>query len=113
MEAELLRTTARSAPRRSSPRAWDSVFGELALTVAGIGLGTYGFIADKDTFKGVGIGLAALGAPLLVIDTFNNASAGRYIENLERFQPSLAVGHTHDGGGWRSRRASRRASRAR
>jgi len=70
---------------------------ELALTVAGIGFGTYGFIADKETFKGLGIGLAALGAPLLVIDTFNNASAGRYIENLERFQPSLAVGRTRDG----------------
>ena len=71
--------------------------GELTLTVAGIGLGTYGFIANKDAFKGVGIGLAALGAPLLVIDTLNNASAGRYIEKLERFQPALAIGRTRDG----------------
>lgn len=32
---------------------------ELALVVAGAGVATYGFVSDKDVWKGVGIGVAA------------------------------------------------------
>jgi hypothetical protein len=72
---------------------------ELALTVAGAGLATYGVVANQDLFKGVGVGLFAIGLPFLIIDTVNNGRAGRYHEQLRRFDPTLAL--QHDERGWR------------
>ncbi len=64
---------------------------ELGLTLAGVGLASYGFIADKDVFKGIGIGVAAVGVPFLVIDTINNARAQRYRDRVSQFSPGVSV----------------------
>ncbi len=65
---------------------------ELALTLAGAGIATYGFAANKDVYKGVGVGLASVGVPFLIIDTINNARAERYADDLRRFEPVAAPG---------------------
>ncbi len=72
---------------------------ELALTLAGLGFGTYGFIANRDLYKGLGIGLFAIGLPFLIIDTINNGRLGRYHDRLLRFDPKLAL--QRDQQGWR------------
>jgi hypothetical protein len=72
---------------------------ELALTLAGLGFGTYGFIANQDLYKGLGIGLFAIGLPFLIIDTINNSRLGRYYSRLQRFDPKLAL--QKDASGWR------------
>jgi hypothetical protein len=72
---------------------------ELGLTLAGVGFGTYGFIANQDLYKGLGIGLAAIGLPFLIIDTINNSRLGRYYTRLQRFDPKLAL--QKDQQGWR------------
>jgi hypothetical protein len=64
---------------------------ELALTLAGAGIATYGFVARRPTFEGIGIGGAAVGLPFLVIDTVNNGRASWYAEQLRRFQPAIGV----------------------
>jgi len=66
--------------------------GELGIFLAGAAMATYGFAADRDAWKGAGIGVAALALPLIVIDTFNQARATRYEQDLGRFQPTLALG---------------------
>ena len=62
---------------------------ELALTLTGTGVAIYGFAADKDAVKGVGLGLAAIGLPFLVIDAINQGRATRYRDAVDRFDPSL------------------------
>lgn len=64
---------------------------ELGLVIAGGGIATYGFAADRDVWKGAGLGLAAVSLPLLVIDSVNNARAGAYQSQVERFDPALSL----------------------
>ncbi len=64
---------------------------ELGLAASGAGLATYGFLSDRDTWKGVGIALAAIGVPLLVMDTINNNRALRYEEKLKSFGASVSA----------------------
>jgi hypothetical protein len=68
---------------------------ELALTLVGTGLAAYGFGAKRDLFKGIGLGIATLSLPLLVIDSFNDVRARRYLDGVKRFD--LAVGASEDG----------------
>jgi hypothetical protein len=63
---------------------------ELALVVAGAGIATYGFVSDKDVWKGVGIGVAAEAATFFVLDAFGSARAVDYEEHVQRFDPSVA-----------------------
>jgi hypothetical protein len=58
---------------------------ELGLTLAGAGVATYGFAANKDLWKGAGIGVAAIGLPFLVIDAVNQKRASRYRDEVQRF----------------------------
>jgi hypothetical protein len=71
---------------------------EVSITLAGAGLGTYGFAANKDVFKGVGVGLFAIGLPLVIIDTINNDRAGTYEDHVTRFTPSVTVQPVAGGG---------------
>ncbi len=48
---------------------------ELVLVVAGAGVATYGFVSDKDVWKGVSIGVAAEAATFFVLDAFGSARA--------------------------------------
>jgi hypothetical protein len=57
---------------------------ELGLTLAGAGVATYGFAANKDAFKGAGIGVFAIGLPFLVIDAVNQGRASRYLDHVQR-----------------------------
>jgi hypothetical protein len=72
---------------------------ELGIALAGVGFGSYGFIANRDLYKGLGLGLVAIGLPFFVIDTINNGRAARYYGRLQRFDPTLAV--QKDEHGWR------------
>ena len=58
---------------------------ELGLALGGVGVATYGFVANADTWKGVGVGVAAIALPFLVIDTINDARAARYTEHVRGF----------------------------
>ncbi len=78
---------------------------ELALTLAGVGFATYGFIANQDLYKGLGIGLFAIGLPFFIIDSVNNGRAARYHDRLHRFDPTLTV--QRDERGWRFALAAR------
>jgi hypothetical protein len=64
---------------------------EGVLAVGGAGIAAYGFAAKQDTWKGVGIGLATIGVPFVVIDTINNSRAGTYEDHLKRFQPDVGL----------------------
>jgi hypothetical protein len=64
---------------------------ELTLVLAGAGAAVYGLAANRDVWKGTGLGVLSLTLPLAVIDTFNNARASRYLDELKRFQPSVSV----------------------
>lgn len=65
---------------------------EVALVVVGAGIATYGFASNQDVLKGVGLGVASIAAPFVIIDSINNARAGAYTGHVEHFDPSLAVG---------------------
>ena len=64
---------------------------ELALAVGGAGVATYGFAKDQDLWKGVGIGVAAEALTFFVLDSFGQARARAYEDEVQRFQPSVAV----------------------
>jgi hypothetical protein len=64
---------------------------ELGLTLGGAAVATYGFAANNDTWKGVGIALAAIGLPLLIMDTINNNRALTYQEKVKTFGTSVAL----------------------
>jgi hypothetical protein len=64
---------------------------EAALALGGAGIAAYGFAANQDTWKGVGIGLGTIGVPFVVIDTINNSRAGTYEDHLRRFQPDIGL----------------------
>ena len=61
---------------------------ELALTLGGAGIATYRFAANRDAWKGAGLGLAAIGLPFLLIDAVNNRRASRYLDVVERLDPA-------------------------
>ena len=63
---------------------------ELVLVVAGAGLATYGFVSDRDVWKGVGIGVAGEAATFFVLDAFGSARAVDYEDHVKRFDPSVA-----------------------
>lgn len=56
---------------------------EASLVLGGGAAAVYGFAAGKDTWKGVGIGIATIALPVVVIDTINDARAHRYLQALE------------------------------
>ncbi len=72
---------------------------ELGLTLGGAAVAAYGFASNRDAGKGAGLGIAAVALPLLVIDSFNNARAQHYLEDLGRFEPTLALSPAGLGGG--------------
>lgn len=65
---------------------------EIGLSVIGAGIATYGFASDQDLWKGVGLGVASIALPFVLIDSINDARAGAYEKHVRRFQPSIAVG---------------------
>jgi hypothetical protein len=65
--------------------------GELAVLLAGVGVGIYGFASGRPLWQGVGIGGAVEAATLFVVDTFGNRRALDYQDQLGRFQPTLAL----------------------
>jgi len=73
---------------------------ELALTLGGAGVATYGLATNRDAYKGAGLGVASLALPFFVIDTLNDARASRYLDEVRRYQPALGVGAAGAGGGW-------------
>lgn len=73
---------------------------ELTLTLAGIGAATYGFVADRDAWKGAGLGVAAMAAPLLVIDTINQSRAVSYRERVRAMKPAITVTPGAVGAPW-------------
>jgi hypothetical protein len=64
---------------------------ELGIAVAGAGVATYGFIENRDAWKGAGIGIAAEALTFFVLDSFGVARAHAYEERVRRFDPSLAL----------------------
>jgi hypothetical protein len=73
---------------------------ELALTLAGAGISIYGLAENRATWLKAGLGIASLALPLLVLDTFNNARASRYLDGLQRGQPSVSAQPVDEGRGW-------------
>ncbi|HEY1956128.1 MAG TPA: hypothetical protein VGH28_10950 [Polyangiaceae bacterium] len=63
---------------------------EIGLSVIGAGIATYGFASDQDTWKGIGLGVASIALPFVLIDSINNARAGAYARHVRLFNPSLA-----------------------
>jgi hypothetical protein len=63
---------------------------ELALTVVGLGLATYGGFAQEALVTGVGTGLAAQSAVMLTFDHFAAERASRYTRALEALGPGQA-----------------------
>ncbi len=64
---------------------------ELGLFLGGVGVASYGFAAGSDTWKGIGVGVASIALPFLIIDTINNGRAGRYEDHLRGFDPSATI----------------------
>jgi hypothetical protein len=62
---------------------------ELGLALGGIAAASYGFAANVDTWKGIGIGVTSLALPLLLIDTINNARASHYIAEVRSYEPVI------------------------
>jgi hypothetical protein len=68
---------------------------ELGLALSGVGMATYGFVANADAWKGAGIGVASIALPFLIIDTINNSRAARYTDHVNRFEPAQAPSQTN------------------
>ncbi len=60
---------------------------ELGLALSGVGIATYGFVANSDAWKGAGIGVASIALPFLIIDTINICRAARYSDHVSQFAP--------------------------
>ena len=69
---------------------WYLLF-EATLFATGAGIAIGGFASNQDVLKGVGLGIASIAAPFLIIDSVNNARAGAYADALRKFDPSVAV----------------------
>jgi hypothetical protein len=64
---------------------------ELAMVVGGTGALVYAAASGADAWKGAGLGVLTLSLPLAIIDTINNARTSRYLEQLAKLSPALAV----------------------
>jgi len=64
--------------------------GELVLAALGAGTAMYGFAADQDAWKGVGLGVAGESLLFFFLDSFGQARARAYEQRLDRFDPKLA-----------------------
>jgi hypothetical protein len=64
---------------------------ELGLALAGAGVATYGFVKNQDTWKGVGIGVAAEAITFFTLDSFGQARAKDYEDQVRRFEPQVGV----------------------
>lgn len=64
--------------------------GEAAVLAAGVGAAVYGFAANRDLWKGIGLGAAFEAAVLFTVDSFGQRRALDYKDELGRFQPTLA-----------------------
>ena len=64
---------------------------EVALALAGAGVATYGFAANKDAWKGIGIGVAAEALTFFLLDSFGQARAVAYEERVRRFEPTVSL----------------------
>lgn len=73
---------------------------EIAETIAGIGIATYGFAAKSDLAKGIGIGAAIQGIGLFVIDMPGSGRAARYQDDVRRFNPQVGVSVGGNGRPW-------------
>jgi hypothetical protein len=60
---------------------------ELGLFLVGVGIATGGFLANADTWKGIGIGIGGIAVLFLIIDTINNNRAGWYQTQLRDYTP--------------------------
>ena len=74
----------------TNARFWLYFGYELLETAVGAGLAAYGAAAKNDTLRGVGVGTAAQGIGLFVIDVPGAGRAARYQEEIRRFDPSVA-----------------------
>lgn len=70
---------------------------EAALALAGAGVAIYGFAANKDAWKGVGIGVASQAALFFVIDGFGQARAKDYERRVKSFDPNVTITPTTNG----------------
>jgi hypothetical protein len=68
---------------------------ELGLTLLGAGVATYGLASRRDTWAGLGVGLALGALTSLTIDSFGSHHTKTYRERLSTFEPSVAA----DGAG--------------
>lgn len=73
---------------------------EIAETIAGIGIATYGFAAKSDLAKGIGLGAAIQGIGLFVIDMPGAGRAARYQDDVRRFNPQVGVSVGGNGRPW-------------
>jgi len=64
---------------------------EVGLTVGGAGVAVAGALAKRDLITGIGIGVASVMLPFVVIDAVNDARAHRYVDAVASFQPAIAV----------------------
>ncbi len=74
----------------TNERFWMYLGYELLETAAGVGIAAYGAAAKNDSLRGVGVGTAAQGIGLFVIDVPGAGRASRYQEEIRRFNPGLA-----------------------
>jgi hypothetical protein len=64
---------------------------ELSLAIAGAGAAVYGAASHQGAWEGAGIGVGSLALPFFVLDTVNDARAGRYLDEVRRFQPQVGL----------------------
>jgi hypothetical protein len=72
---------------------------ELALTLGGAGLATYGFLDAQPLAAGIGVGVAALALPFFIIDLINQQRGASYADHVRRLDVSRAqsaVGRSAD-----------------
>jgi hypothetical protein len=68
---------------------------EIVLTLTGVGIAVGGFAADEDVLKGVGISMAALWLPIVIIDLINQARGRTYLERVSQLDVSSAAAVPH------------------
>ncbi len=79
----------------TNSRFWLYLGSEIAETLAGIGIASYGLATRNDLYKGIGAGAALQGIGLFVIDVPGARRASLYQDDVRRFRPGVAVdGHS-------------------
>jgi hypothetical protein len=73
---------------------------ELVVAAAGVGVAAYGFAANRDPWKGAGIGIAGEALTLFALDAYGQTRATRYEDQLHRFEPTLALSLGTPGAPW-------------